>query len=218
MNDLNVSKPYIIFVSLLFILLSIYPFHVLFLYPLFQFLSIFVPFNAAYLVIPSAILFYAVIMYIIFYGKRHILCWLERELIFKIFIASHESRRLWWSQAKTYIFQWHWTSFTYIEYQNAVSDPSSNAMLSIAMGRVSFMVCTFEICNISNSSVPKTQWSTQKASISSKPFLNVNYVIWFNIEYRIIRSTSRTNVWECLLLIISKLDHPHLYWLFVYQH
>ena len=170
MNDLNVSKPYIIFVSLLFILLSIYPFHVLFLYPLFQFLSIFVPFNAAYLVIPSAIIFYAIIMYIIFYGKRHILCWPEGELIFKIFIASHESRRLWWSQAKTYIFQWHWTSFTYIEYQNAVSDPSSNAMLSIAMGRVSVMVCTFKICNISTAVCQRHNGQRKKQAFQANLF------------------------------------------------
>ena len=118
---------------------------------------------------------------------------------------------------KRYIFQWHWTSFTYIKFRNAISDPSSNAMLSIAMGRVSFMVCTFEICNISNSSVPKTQWSTQKASISSKPFLNVNYVIWFDIGFRIIILTSRSNIWHRLLFKISNVDHNHLHWRFVYE-
>ena len=71
----TVSKPYIIFVSLLFLLLSIYPFYVLFLYPMFQFLSIFVPFDPSYVVIPFSIFTYVYIMYEVFYNRRSILCW-----------------------------------------------------------------------------------------------------------------------------------------------
>ena len=71
----TVSKPYIIFVSILFLLLSIYPFYVLFLYPMFQFLSIFVPFDPSYVVIPFSIFTYVYIMYEVFYNRRSILCW-----------------------------------------------------------------------------------------------------------------------------------------------
>ena len=70
----TVSKPYIIFVSILFLLLSIYPFYVLFLYPMFQFLSIFVPFDPSYVVIPFSIFTYVYIMYEVFYNRRSILC------------------------------------------------------------------------------------------------------------------------------------------------
>ena len=73
-NMSSVSKPYIIFVSLLFILLSIYPLYVLFLYPMFQFLSIFVPFDPYYIVIPFAIISYLYIIYEIFFNKRSVLC------------------------------------------------------------------------------------------------------------------------------------------------
>ena len=51
----DVSNVYFIFITSLFVLLSCSVIYVLFLYPMFEFVSTFVPFNAWCVIIPLAI-------------------------------------------------------------------------------------------------------------------------------------------------------------------